>query len=149
MAMFENLGFCPSNSFTKYEMEKEISEFWKRTQELLGDRIAYMVYTPAGCNYHGYAYVVDALVGTTTTLGIEVATKLESLIPECKYAEKGRKILVTDVINPFQIPGIVGRVDGTFVSCKEVFVREDERYVVAVKEEGEDVHLYFFKKAIA
>lgn len=151
MAMFENLGFCPSNSFTRYEMEMgdKVPMFWKRTQQLLGDRILYMVYTPAGNHYNGWCHVVECLVGATATLGIEVATKLETLIPECEYAETGRKILVTDVIHPFQIPGIGQKADGHFFGADDTFIREDERYVAVVKEEGEDVHLYFFKKAIA
>lgn len=148
MAMFEDLGFCPSNSFTQYELEKggKVSPFWEQTQKLLGSRIGYMVYTPAGNSYNGGCHVVDCLVGATTPMGISIATKLETLIPKCIYAEVGKKILLTDVINPFQIPGIRQLATGEFYS-DDTFIREDERYVVGVVEEGEDVHLYFFKKS--
>lgn len=148
MAMFENEGFCPNNSFLHYVMEKqeELPEIWERTNELLGDRKGYMVYTEAGCVWHGYCYVVDCLVGATSTIGIEVATHLKTLIPNCKYAETGRKILVTDVINPYQIPGLCMKGE-TFVSSDgKVVILEDDRYVVGITDEGKAVHLYFFKK---
>lgn len=149
MAMYENLGFCPSNSFLSYLVrKKEIPAIWERTKKLLGDRIGYMVYTEAGYSYYG-CYVVDCLAGSTSTLGLEVACKLQAMIPECEYARIGRKILVTDVINPFQIPGL--RRSGTtyisdFVGSGNLDVLEDDRYVVGIIDEGPQVHLYFFKK---
>lgn len=151
MAMYENEGFCPNNSFLHYQMEKkeDVPVIWERTREILGDRTGYMVYTEAGCSYYGWCYVVDCLVGSTSTLGVEVACKLETMIPNCKYAETGRKILVTDVINPFQIPGLNrGYVNNAekFVGSDKLYVLEDKRYVVGITDEGEAVHLYFFKK---
>lgn len=148
MAMYENLGFCPNNSFLQYCMEKgeKVPALWKRTSEILGDRMGYMVYTKNGCNYYGWCHVVDCLVGSTTTLGVEVACKLKALIPNCKYSETGRKILVTDVINPYQIPDIRCTGSNNFVGSDKVEVLEDDRYVVGITDEGEQVHLYFFKK---
>lgn len=151
MAMYENIGFCPNNSFLHYAMEKgdAIPANWKITQKLLGDRKGYMVYTKAGCAYYGYCYVVDALIGATDTLGIEVACKLQALVPVCKYAETGRMILITDVINPFQIPGVVNSTSGgtsNFMASDDMTLFEDERYLVGITEDGDAVHMYFFKK---
>lgn len=150
MAMFESLGFCPSNSFLRYEMAQgeKVPEFWERTREILGDRPGYMVYTEAGSSYKDGCYVVDCLIGATTTMGIEIANLLKMLIPNCKYAEVGRKILITDVINPFQIPHISRTyLDSPFVSISDdMHIFEDERYVCAVIDEGEAVHMYFYKK---
>ena len=151
MAIFESTGFCPNNSFLHYAMEKgdAVPANWKITQKLLGDRKGYMVYTKAGCAYYGYCYVVDALIGATDTLGIEVACKLQALIPVCKYAETGRMILITDVINPFQIPGVGRNSSGDtseFVADENLAMFEDERYLVGIIDEGNAVHMYFFKK---
>ena len=152
MAMYESIGFCPSNSFLHYAMEMgdKVPANWRITQKLLGDRKGYMVYTKAGCAYYGYSYVVDALIGANDTLGIEVACKLQAMIPVCKYAETGRMILITDVINPFQIPGVVGHNgsgdESNFVAGDNLTLIEDERYLVGITDEGDAVHMYFFKK---
>lgn len=152
MAMYESHGFCPNNSFLHYALEKgdATPANWRITQKLLGDRTGYMVYTKAGNAYYGYSYVVDALIGATDTLGIEVACKLQALIPVCKYAETGRMILITDVINPFLIPGVVGcnssGDESRFVAGDNLTLIEDERYLVGITEEGDAVHMYFFKK---
>ncbi len=152
MAMYEHEGFCPNNSFRHYAMEHkdEIPEFWKRTREILGDRLGYMVYTEAGCSYNGWSYVVDALIGATNTMGVEIACLLQTMIPKCRYAEVGRKILVTDVINPFQIPhigrGYVNSQEKFMATSDDMHIFEDKRYVCGVIDEGEAVHMYFFKK---
>ena len=152
MAMYENEGFCPNNSFLHYAMEhnEEIPEFWKRTREILGDRPGYMVYTKAGCSYNDWCYVVDCLIGATNTMGVEIACLLQTMIPKCKYAEVGRKILITDVINPFQIPhigrGYVNSQEKFMATSDDMHIFEDERYVCGMIDEGEAVHMYFFKK---
>lgn len=151
MAMYENLGFCPTNSFLHYMLEcNNVPEVWMRTREILGDRTDYMVYTEAGCAYKGWCYIVDCLVGAKTTIGVEIACLLKTMIPQCKYAETGRKILVTDVINPYQIPyinrGYINSVEKFMSSNDNMHIFEDERYVCGVIDEGESVHMYFFKK---
>lgn len=154
MAMFENEGFCPNNSFLHCAIQygDNIPENYQRTHELLGARPGYMVYTPGGVSYYGWPYVCDALIGATGTFGIEVACYLQTMIPTCVYAETGRKIWVTDLINPFAIP-YIGRGydrDGherlmtSDESKMKIF--EDDRYVCGITEEGDDVHMYFFKK---
>ena len=134
MAMYETLGFCPNNSFLHYQLENEVPAIWERTREILGDRTGYMVYTPNGYVDHEWCYVVDCLIGSTSTLGVRVASKLKELIPNCKYAVTGRKILVTDLTNRESVGSV-----GQFL--------EDERYLVNIVEEGDAVHLYFFKKS--
>lgn len=148
MARYENEGFCPYNSFYNYLREKngDVSTICKRTYEILGGRIADMVYTKNGGAYGEERYVVDCLAGSTSTLGLEVACKLESMIPNEK---NGRKILITDINNPFQIPGLeYGYKDNkeAFIAPENLFFREDERYIVGITDEADEVHMYFFKK---
>ena len=146
MAMFENEGFCPNNSFYHYGMEgkHKISDAWEKNCDILGDRLGYMVYTEAGCAYKG-CYVVDCLMGESD-IALEIAITLKTLIPECKYAEIGRKILITDVINPYQIPGISGGYDKFETVDKKMQLFEDARYLCGVADEGEHVRMYFYKK---
>ena len=152
MAMYEDEGLCPNNSFLHYETEHngEIPEFWERTREILGDRLGYMVYTKEGCSCNEWCYLVDCLIGATNTMGVEIACLLQTMIPKCKYAEVGRKILVTDVINPFQIPhigrGCVNSQEKFMATSDDMHIFEDERYVCGVIDEGVAVHMYFFKK---
>lgn len=140
MAMYENRGFCPSNSFTLEEMRGNTSYFWNRTRELLGDRIGYMVYddVPKG---NGHGYFVDALTHATGTLGIEVAAALKTMIPECHYAnaEVGLPIVLKDVDG---LPSARNVGDVAF---------EDNRYMVVLNEcensELEvEIHVYTYKK---
>lgn len=139
MAMYENEGYCPNNSFMHYCIENEVPTIWERTEEILGDRPGYMVYTKNGVCHEGYSYVVDCLVGSTSRLGFDVACKLKELIPNCKYAEIGRKILVTDVSNSFGNHGLDNY-------SKKMDILEDDRYTVGIIDEDEAVHLYFLKK---
>lgn len=152
MAMYEDKGYCPNNAFLHYGMNgsNEVSALWEKTKSILGDRTGYMVYSEAGCNYQE-SYIVDALEGAKGTLGVEVATALKQLIPVCKYAEEGRMIICTDLINPYQIPAKIGEYDGKWSLCIDddpvkTLLFEDERYLVAIQDEGEAVHIYLFKK---
>ena len=152
MAMYEDKGYCPNNSFLHCAMEfgDNIPKLWNRTRELLGDRTAYMVYTPNGVSYYGWPYVCDALIGATSTMGIEIACQLQNMIPECTYAETGRMILVTDVLNPFAIPHIGRGYDSNgheiLVSIDpSMHLFQDDRYICGIIDEGTAVHMYFFK----
>ena len=153
MAMYEDKGFCPNNSFLHYQMENSdfIPEIWNRTRELLGDRPGYMVYTGSDLSYSEWPYVCDALIGATSTMGIEIACMLQTMIPECKYAETGRMILVTDVINPYSIPHAGhgydsnGR-DKVVSTDPSMHIFEDNRYICGIIDEGNAVHMYFYKK---
>jgi len=100
MAMFENLGMCPNNGFSRMNSDQEVNADWDRTSKILGDRKGYMVYSKGGFNAAG-AYIFPMLMNDE--LGLEIAIVLRELIPECKYAETGKMILITDVINPEQI----------------------------------------------
>ena len=149
MAMCENLDydyFCPSESFEQYEKEhNEIPEFWKFTRCLLGDRPKYMAYIESDSYYNGWPYVVDCLIGATNTMGIEIACMLKQMNPKV-----GRKILVTDVINPFKIPQIcrcwLGDQEVFTAISDDMYLFEDNRYMCGMIDEGEVVHMYFFKK---
>ena len=143
MAMFEREGFCPNNSF--YHYGKEVSDTWEKTREILGDRTGYMVYTEAGCAYQG-SYVVDCLMGAKSNIGIEIANTLKVLNPKCQYAQYGKKILITDVINPYQIPYITCGCGEFRTNDEKLHLFEDERYLCGIIGEGECIRMYFYKK---
>lgn len=133
MAMYENRGFCPNNGFLHKEMGGCITYFWERTKELLGDRIGYMVYdeTPKGDEY---GYFVDAMMRAVGTLGIEVAAALKAMMPKCSYAENGRPIVLEDSDG---IPMPWETYDVSF---------EDHRYMITLKDDGNEVHVTTYKK---
>lgn len=147
MAMFESKGFCPRNSFNRLLQDAEVSPLWDRTREVLGDRIEYLVYTEHGYTTNQVCEVVDCLMYGSSTIGLEIATYLTALIPQCEYSKSGKMILVTDVINPGQIPHLLWNLNG-FSSEDEKLLRvfEDDRYVCGIATEGDAVHLYFYKK---
>lgn len=134
MAMYESRGFCPRNSFTQEEMRGNTSYFWNRTRDLLDDRIGYMVYdeVPKG-NEHGY--FVDAIMHATGTLGIEVAAALKAMMPVCSYAEIGRPIVLED-FDGVQAPW----------AAVDVVAFEDMRYMIALRDDGEEIHVTTYKK---
>ena len=107
MAMYEIEGFCPSNSFFHYGI-KLVGEKATKARDImnvLGDRTGYMVYDGDNVTYGtNNPTIVELLL--EDEIGIDVAKMLAQLIPECQYAKVGKKILIKDVINPRQIPGI-------------------------------------------
>jgi hypothetical protein len=144
MAMFEDRGYCPANAFVR---ENAVSQLWDTTRTILGDRISYMVYDH-GQNCFKGAYIVDALKGATGTLGVEVATLLSCLIPECRYSEVGKPIVCHDLLNPFQIPSymLTGYEVTAKANSKDTRMIEDERYLVAIRSTEEEVHVYLYQK---
>lgn len=152
MAMYENRGFCPHNSFLHYNMNgNEVNPLWETTGKILGDRPGYMVYDKAMNAYKGECYIVDAMMGGTGTLGLEIACALRSMIPVCKYSETGRPIVCADLLNPYQIPAAIGQLEDEWKLCegedpaKTVLV-QDDRYLVAIQDDGNEVKVYLFKQ---
>lgn len=147
MAMFEKEGYCPSSAFLHYGETYRTSSHWERTEEILGDRIDYMVYTEGGNSYKG-GFIVDALKGNDGTLGIEVATALKIFIPTCEYSKTGKKILCTDVINPSAIPGVIFKEEKWICLNPDTttFLSEDSRYLISIQNHEELVRVYIFKK---
>lgn len=136
----ETMGYKPQNEFTENG-----GEYWKATKKMLGFRINKFEYTPAGSNYYG-CYIVDALMNAQGTLGIEIASALSVLVPT-DTAEA--KILCTDIINPYQIPALLGKSSENVWVTKEtdkVVLYQDEDYLIAISIE-KDIHLYVFQKA--
>lgn len=157
MAMYEDRGYCPNNDFWQRETnENNISRNWEETERLLGDRIDYMVYSPGGYEHKGECYIVDALMGATGTLGIQIAAALKQLIPTCIRNEQGCPIVCTDLINPSQILVKASEKNGKW-SCLSTERRtcsgqeaaslyEDERYLVFIQEAEGEVHIHLYKK---
>ena len=148
MAKYEDLGFCPHNSFTHYMMEHEGSANANRALSILGPRIAFMVYDKGVCTYNGDPYVVDAICGATDTTGIEIATAIKILDPICEYPDKGLKLSCYDTISPYQIPGIRSNGDKWTLPADDdnSFLFEDERYLNVIVKDEEEILLYFWKK---
>ena len=87
MAKYEELGYCPCNEFYHVSIRKmgegTLSKNWQEVQELLGSRMAYMVYPKGSSNPKG-SYIVDCLVGDKDgDVSIKIATALCMLIPQC------------------------------------------------------------------
>ena len=115
--MFESEGVCPNNNFHMYIMKneaessekfpKEISETicyqHKTIMNTLGDRTEYMVYKKGGYAWGRHnSSIVEVLCDfpSNSGLALKVAQHLRTLIPNCKYCENGKKILIEDVISP-------------------------------------------------
>lgn len=153
MAMYEQLGYCPSNAFFLYEVQRkeDVSEFWKETQKLLGDRIHYMVYMTGKTVHEDLCNVVDALMFAKGNLGLTVAMFLKDMIPKCTYAETGRRIECTDIEHPTQIPwrmfrdGDKWKVVGSEPNSTMKLV-EDDRYLVGIENTNDEVKLYLYRK---
>ncbi len=150
MAMYENLGFCPSNSFTTYFQTGERAPLFDKAQKalnLLGDRKGYMVYEGCSPNYN-LPYIVDAICGATGTLGLQICAALEYLIPDCKYAVNGRKIRCHDVISPFDIPEVSQETNERYLRfpSSSTVLMEDERYLAGVINNSDSVDIYLYQK---
>ena len=106
MAMYEKEGSCPSNAFLRYRIDGKAAVEHEKIVELLGDRIGYMVYDQKDHAWgRYYPSVVEALLGGNGSLGFRVARYLRNIIPVCRYAEIGKKIVIHDVLSPSQIAG--------------------------------------------
>ena len=164
MAKYEQLGYCPNNTFMTYRDKNPVV---KVIETILGRRPYYMVYDKRDVFWKGDKRdsIVDALYGGNGILGIQVATYLELIMPEpLERDDEVRPIIVHDVINPAQIDGDIlcfdggrewefpvnGGVDrrrkpsskGTKESTLKLFF--DTRYLVVVQDFGapRPVHIY-------
>ena len=152
MAMYEDLGFCPNNSFGFEYPEHETGALWARTKELIGDRFGYMVYGKDEMAWgRDVCSIVDVLKYSTSTIGLEIACAIVAAIPTCRYAEYGKKILIRDIITPNQAPAKIGTErDGELIPFADqdpkVRIFQDERYFVEMTEVNDEVCLYIFKK---
>lgn len=93
MAMFEKEGYCPNNAFTSN----------MRAKKMLGARTAYMVYYENDVEYGTKRpNIVECLDCDDENLSVQICSHLQSIIPVCIYAERGRKIRIHDIVNPHQ-----------------------------------------------
>lgn len=155
MAKYEELGYCPCNEFYHVSIRKmgegTLSKNWQEVQELLGSRMAYMVY-PKGSSNHKGSYIVDCLVGDKDgDVSIKIATALCMLIPQCDYPYIGKRIECADIINVYQMPVELTNKDGYYMLSRKEdmdynFVFEDKRYVILIRDLEEKVAIYLYKK---
>ena len=123
----------------------------KEVQELLGSRMAYMVYPKGSSNPKG-SYIVDCLVGDKDgDVSIKIATALCMLIPQCDYPYIGKRIECADIINVYQMPVELTNKDGYYMLSRKEdmdynFVFEDKRYVILIRDLEEKVAIYLYKK---
>ena len=161
MAKNENkdYGYCPYHEFLRrIERRQDISPCWEKTMGILGDRVLYMLYTKGGNVQMGEydCYIVDALLGGTGILGIQIAAVLSHLIPTCIYSEKGCLIVCTDIINPIQLLSKAREENGRWTcigtdkkTCsgqEAVSLHEDERYSIFVQEGDNEVRMFIYRK---
>lgn len=104
MAMYEREGFCPNNSFfwalSEMSDAKKAAEISRR----FGDRMAYVVYAPGEVSDGYYCSIIEA-IKCDQDFALRLADLLAELIPACKYAEYGRKIVLHDVVSSTQAAG--------------------------------------------
>lgn len=148
MAMYEELGYCPSNAFLQYSIHYLVPANGRCSMELLGDRIGYMVYLKHRVRYEGWPNVVVLFEGDDTLLPIEVATTLAEFIPVCQYGKSGKKIEVEDIINPLQIEGIRRTNEGKFVGGNGLVVFENPNFIVGLKNGEDKVKMWIFQRQL-
>lgn len=147
-AMYENRGYCPYNELTRCDIKEKVSDKWEMTRNILKDRLLYMVYPKESQAFKG-AYIIDVLKYQIGVLGLHIACTLENFVPYCKYPEKGIPIICTDVINPYQIPVNIQEKNGEWTvenPEENLAIHQDERYLVVIQKQKEEVHMYFFQK---
>ncbi len=105
MAMFEDEGLCPSNSFFHMLLAMEDQEKAVEIQKRFGDRMGYAVYAKNEVAYVGERNSLILAIQNDPDFGLRLADLLAILVPVCKYSEQGRKIVVHDVVSPYQAAG--------------------------------------------
>ena len=79
----------------------------------LGDYAYYVVYAPNAFNYYNRSFIEEAGMNHSF-LRQQLVSVLKNLAGPCKYPEKGKKILCTDVLNPHAIPNL-----SLYFDCEE------------------------------
>ena len=165
MAKYENLGFCPHNSFVNAELFPN-----KQTVlGVLGNRIADMYYPEDDKAWSEDVSIVSAMLGGDGTLGVQLACFLRFCSP-ISNLEIGKPIRIHDVLNPKHISkdlycedpahcqGWSFFVDGKAIKDSPVtwkeglFLFEDDSYLVAAKDDlATDPHvdIWIFQKPIS
>lgn len=150
MAKYDSLGFCPSKEFNEYKLSLNA----KRVLEILGERKECMVYTTRKY-FYGISSIVDAMLGSQTMMGIDIAKYLCLLTSKFIYSETDVQFLISDLVSPFELQGISAKdTNGfTIVSPNPAFlgmwkVFQDTRYAIIVKKQcpKEKIEIFCFKK---
>ncbi|MCI8519054.1 MAG: hypothetical protein HFJ51_02900 [Clostridia bacterium] len=168
---------CESKDFGLYERfhacevayAMDVSMYWPQIRKLLSDRIMYMVYEgniEKGKMNDGY--VMDVFLGGgKSTLGIEVAASLKTMLPFCNYPSNGKQITITDCPDLSKVSEYV-KWDGCWIvdpDAKElqqkyvfnsgkveiheglkVATFEDRNFLVILTDTSEGIYMRIFKK---
>lgn len=163
MAKYEQLGYCPHNSFMRFTKK---SRAQKTVEGLLGKRSVYMVYDKVDHYWEpsDKDSIVNALYGGSAILGIQVATYLDTVAPE--PLEENLMIVVHDIINPLQADENLRCLETKWffddisstkstkrtMKCEEGTRKKvfwDERYMVLIEDTPESpemgVHIYLLR----
>ena len=105
MAMFESEGYCPSNSLFHVLLAMQDQDKAVEIQKLFGDRTGYMVYAEHEVAFVGETNSLALAIKNDPDFGLRLANLLAQLIPVCEYTKSGRKILIHDVVSPYQAAG--------------------------------------------
>lgn len=136
-----------------------------RTLELLEDwRVENMLYSYHEETEYGGGYLMDALIGTEGTLGVEVAATLSVMMPAREEGEETQMILITDYPNLDQMPDFMVKSKNrwrvknntTYATMREIVyvdkdmiaAFEDERYLIILSRVAwsKDILMNIYKK---
>lgn len=146
--VYENEGYCPGRRLDfKMEYSQDVSEKSKLAIQILGDRKAYVMYSGFERAYEE-SYFVEVMTNNgESTLGIELATLIKVIFPNCKFPESKIKIVCHDTINPWGIPDLEMDYEHKKWKMKYGIMLEDESFLFVMKRSGEkQLDLYFYKK---
>ena len=141
MAKFEREGFCPANRIRQEVLIHEDNSLIGKINETIGDRLGFMVYEDH-TNSLGGDFCTELF--RDHIMALRVATVLKCLIRRCLYPVEGAKIKISDITNPKSVSGISYN-DGWLSSSSEDIILTNARFVVIIRTENEDVHMYIYK----
>lgn len=163
MARYENLGYCPHNSFANYRDYNLPGN--PLAMQIMGHRTADMYYPKDDKAWSNDVSIVSAMLGGDGTLGVQLACFLRFAMP-ISSLEEGRPIRIHDVINPqhicadlfcndvencsdwcFPVNGIIKK-DDKHTWRDGMFLFEDEDYLVAAKNNEDGIDIWIFQKPI-
>ena len=165
MARFENLGYCPNNSFANYREYNLPGN--PLAMEIMGRRTADMYYPSDDKAWTNDVSIVSAMLGGDGSLGVQLACFFRFASPIVDD-ETFKPIRIHDVLNPkhicpdlfcgepgegaqwsFPVNGIIMK-DNPVTYRDGMFLFEDEDYLVAVKDNTEDIGIdvWIFQKPV-
>ena len=166
MARYENLGYCPHNSFCNYRDYNLPGN--PLAMQIMDGRTAEMYYPPNDKALTNDISIVSAMLGGDGSLGVQIACFCKFNMPtrDFKEGDTLKPIRIHDVLNPriihpdlycedmatcsgwsFSVDGLVHK-DSPVTYLDGLFLLEDEDYLVAIKDNKEEIgiDIWIFQK---